>query len=669
MSEPHLSPALDSLGELGFAMVGLYGLCEGGLREGIPPELGELAAQTEALARRPPGAWRRALTTLLARPAPVDAPLATLTRALGLSALEVLCVALALAVEREALIGRSLSIVQHPVGGSRPTLGLLRASFAVAADEGIDAIDQLLTGVALDSGLLTLGATELPIPERWIVIPHHLTLALRGLPSQREGCQLGVGEGAPPLAATILDQARRHARGLEGRPGAALAIRCASMMERRATASAVIDALGKRPLFIRGDDHRGIAPWLLLADLAPVFERDLGPSERFTVPELPHYDGPVLVTTGPDGGIAGRVGAPIAWRVAIPPVADRRRLWARALGDAELAQRLASAHRHSCSRIAELGRLARQQAAMDERDTVRETDVVEAAWSSDASGLEALAEPLRARISDEGVVLPEVVRRDLQLLLDRCRGREGLADGLGIATSTRYRPGVRALLVGPSGTGKTLAAGWLASALAMPLYRVDIASVVSKYIGETEKNLAQLLSRAEDAEVVLLFDEADSLFGKRTDVKQSNDRFANAQTNYLLQRIESFDGITILTSNSRSRFDAAFTRRLDFVIDFPAPAPDERRGLWRAHLGEGHLLSGAEINRLAATVDLAGGHIRNAVLCAAVIARGQARPIVWADLVRGVQIELRKLGRQVPAGLSAGSTQTSARARRPSSPR
>src|SRR5262249_57421353 len=115
----------------------------------------------------------------------------------------------------------------------------------------------------------------------------------------------------------------------------------------------------------------------------------------------------------------------------------------------------------------------------------------------------------------------------------------------------------------------------------VPLYRVDLASVTSKYIGETEKNLAQLLARAEQAEVVLLFDEADSLFGKRTDVNEANDRFANAQTNYLLQRIESFDGITLLTSNSRGRFDTAFSRRLDLVIEFPLPGPEERRALWQ----------------------------------------------------------------------------------------
>jgi SpoVK/Ycf46/Vps4 family AAA+-type ATPase len=172
--------------------------------------------------------------------------------------------------------------------------------------------------------------------------------------------------------------------------------------------------------------------------------------------------------------------------------------------------------------------------------------------------------------------------------------------------------------------------------------------VASKYIGETEKNLAQLFARAEHAEVVLLFDEADSLFGKRTDVKDANDRFANQQTNYLLQRIESFDGIAVLTSNSRSRFDSAFTRRLDFIIDFPAPGPDERRALWLAHLGEHHAMDVSQVNRISATCDLAGGHIRNATLAAASSSRNA---IDYAALCTAIESEYRKLGRQIPAGL------------------
>ena len=204
---------------------------------------------------------------------------------------------------------------------------------------------------------------------------------------------------------------------------------------------------------------------------------------------------------------------------------------------------------------------------------------------------------------------------------------------------------MRALLVGPSGTGKTLAAGWLATRLGLPLYRVDLASVSSKYIGETEKNLAELFARAEHSEVVLLFDEADSLFGKRTDTKDANDRFANQQTNYLLQRIETFEGVTLLTSNSRARFDSAFTRRLDAIIEFAAPGPEERRALWLAHLGDAHDLSVVELNHLASSCDLAGGHIRNVVLAAAAASPGS---IGFSAIRHALEAECRKLGRPLP---------------------
>ena len=149
--------------------------------------------------------------------------------------------------------------------------------------------------------------------------------------------------------------------------------------------------------------------------------------------------------------------------------------------------------------------------------------------------------------------------------------------------------------------------------------------------------------------MVLLFDEADSLFARRTDVRDANDRFANAQTNYLLQRIESFDGITLLTSNSRARFDDAFSRRLDVVIEFPQPTPEERRRLWRAHIGDA--VNDRTINHLAAALDLAGGHVRNIVLAAAAVARSAGRPLRPPDLLAGVEAEYRKLGRTVPAGV------------------
>jgi hypothetical protein len=340
----------------------------------------------------------------------------------------------------------------------------------------------------------------------------------------------------------------------------------------------------------------------------------------------------------------------LRWTLPVPSAAERKGLWEQALGcDDALAKELAAHHRHGASRIAELARRAQHHAGLAGHARPTRADVVAAMRQGDEGGLSGLAELLPDDIPDEALVLAKPLAREMRDLLARCRARERLVDGLGVSARTRYRAGVRALFVGPSGTGKTLAAGWLATQLGLPLYRVDLAAVTSKYIGETEKNLAQMLAHAEHAEVLLLFDEADSMFAKRTDVRDANDRFANAQTNYLLQRIESFDGITILTSNSRARFDDAFTRRLDVVVEFPQPGPEERRALWRSHLGD--TLDGRATSRLAALLDLAGGHVRNAVLNAAALARADGRGLTLADVVAGVEAECKKLGRPVPPEL------------------
>lgn len=649
---------LSSLAEVALASLGVSA---GGT---TAPELAPLIELGRRVGPEPEASLPRAYADVTRAASVADLRLQRLSASLGLSWLEVLTVALALLVERDVAVGRALSALQHPLGGSRPTVGLLGRALSWSVEPGSDPIDVLVSGPALQCGLITLTPDEAPTPERVVALPPHLVAALRGLTASAPGATVGAGLRPPPLSSSLRETAHRHGTALANRPAAALAVRCGSVAERRAAAAAVCTALGRRPLFLTHHEVGGVTPWLALEGLVPVFECELGPSERFEIPRLPLYDGPRIVTAGPDGGISGEAGAPFAWHVEVPPPEERSRLWYGELGDESVSAQLGTEHRHGCGRIAELARLAKQRAAMESRDSVTPDDVVEAAWSSDASGLEALAEPLRARIPEGGLVLGPRQKEHLDLLLLRCRQREDLVDGLGTGATTRYRPGVRALLVGPSGSGKTLAAGWLASRLGMPLYRVDVASVVSKYIGETEKNLAQLLARAEDAEVALLFDEADSLFGKRTDVKHANDRFANAQTNYLLQRIESYDGIVVLTSNSRSRFDSAFTRRLDFIIDFAAPTAEERRALWQVHLGDHHDLDPGQLNRLAASLELVGGHIRNAVLSAAVLARSHDRRIGWNDVIRGVEAELRKLGKQMPPALR-DSDRRVARGRRP----
>jgi hypothetical protein len=364
----------------------------------------------------------------------------------------------------------------------------------------------------------------------------------------------------------------------------------------------------------------------------------------------------VLATAGIEGQVEWQ-GEPLAsWSIPIPSLEERADLWTEALGGAvAMSATLAATHRSGSHRISSIAHLAQTNASLANANVPDETHVNAAARLGEGTGLDGLAQRVTDEIPDAALVTTPELHRELNHLLARCRARDGLADGLGLSASTRYHPGVKALFTGASGTGKTLAAGWLATRLGLPLYRVDLASVTSKYIGETEKNLGRLLGRAEHAGVILLFDEADSLFGRRTDVKDSNDRYANGQTNYLLQRLESADLIALLTSNSRSRIDSAFTRRLDMIVEFPLPGPEERRSLWQSHLGEHSHLSACELNQLSSVGELCGGHIRNIVLSAAVSARSAKRKIVYSDALQALSGELRKLGRSVPADLHKAS--------------
>ena len=285
-------------------------------------------------------------------------------------------------------------------------------------------------------------------------------------------------------------------------------------------------------------------------------------------------------------------------------------------------------------------------AACAGRDAPVATDVLQAARALAAGGFEGIAAILDDGVDDDELALAAPARAALRHLVARCRVRERLPTSL----PGGARCAVRALFAGPSGTGKTLAAQWLATRLGLPLVVVDLAALTSKWVGETEKNLAQLFARAEQLGAVLLFDEADSIFGARTDVASANDRFANNQTNYLLARIDRFDGIVILTSNARARLDPALARRLDAVIEFTLPGPDERRALWRLHLGRAEDLPAA-IERLAVLVDLPGGHVRTAALAAQALALAEARPVEAGDVALALRAEYTKLGRVPPAEL------------------
>ncbi|MFJ4447428.1 ATP-binding protein [[Kitasatospora] papulosa] len=270
-----------------------------------------------------------------------------------------------------------------------------------------------------------------------------------------------------------------------------------------------------------------------------------------------------------------------------------------------------------------------------------------AARQQSASGLERHARRIRPDVGWNDLVLPEGPLAQLRELVLRAQHRDRVLGDWRLSAGGGRGRGVVALFAGDSGTGKTLSAEVVAGELGLDLYVVQLPSVVDKYVGETEKNLERIFTEADRTDAVLLFDEADAVFGKRSEVSSSNDRHANMESAYLLQRLESFDGIALLTTNLRSNIDDAFTRRLDLVVDFPFPDEEQRLALWRHSLAHVPCADDVDPASCAADFELAGGSIRSAVVTAAYAAAGRGDGVSTDDLLAGAQREYRKAGRLV----------------------
>lgn len=268
------------------------------------------------------------------------------------------------------------------------------------------------------------------------------------------------------------------------------------------------------------------------------------------------------------------------------------------------------------------------------------------ARSQNAAGLQRLARRIEPAVGWRDLVLPPNVLSLLDELAARARFRDRVLDEWRMRPGGGRGRGVTGLFAGDSGTGKTMSAEVVAASLGLDLYTVNLATVVDKYVGETEKNLERIFTEAAGVNGVLLFDEADAIFGKRSEVRDAHDRYANIESAYLLQRMETFDGIAVLATNLRANLDEAFTRRLDVIVDFPLPDEEHRRQLWDRCLGATLPRAGdLDLDFLAAGFELAGGHIRSAAVTAAYLAAEAGRPVSMADLVGAVVREYRKLGR------------------------
>jgi AAA+ superfamily predicted ATPase len=256
--------------------------------------------------------------------------------------------------------------------------------------------------------------------------------------------------------------------------------------------------------------------------------------------------------------------------------------------------------------------------------------------------LDDLAQRIESAATWDDLVLPEAQRDTLREIAVHVRQRARVYHDWGFAGKGARGLGISALFAGSSGTGKTMAAEVLANELRLDLYRIDLSSVVSKYIGETEKNLRRVFDAAEAGGAILLFDEADALFGKRSEVKDSHDRYANIEVGYLLQRMEAYRGLAILTTNLRSALDTAFLRRLRFVVNFPFPDAEQRAEIWRRIFPAATPTEGLRAESLA-RLNVAGGNIRNIALHAAFLAAEENAPVRAAHIVHAARTEYTKL--------------------------
>jgi ATPase family associated with various cellular activities (AAA) len=620
--------------------------------------------------------WLRGQIERWENAAAAPLPILEMRRVMGLPYFSALVFVLAGMVEEEAQFARLFSIMDQPRGEHRASVAIAQGIF-----EGIGPEDSWqLTRPLVDSGFLQVMNPEEPRSEWVLRVPPPLWSAVRGesVASPLPGTFYQSGESLPALAELVVDPAAAEQLtqlqnlAQSGRTQT-LIVRGMPGTDRAGVAGAIARELGYGLLEIEctpadspiAERWRLVGPLCTLARALPAFRVDAGPGETFEIPPLAGWGGPTAVLIGREGGVGGQASAhALSLHLELESPGSRLDLWKNALNGcapaelSEIAARFCLPGRY----IRQCARLAIDYASVGRRTTVSLADVRQAARAINRQMLDTLAARIDGPANWPHLVARDATVRELHVLEGRCRHRERLAETFGSSMPGGLNRGVRALFEGPSGTGKTLAARVLANELGLDLYRVDLSAVVNKYVGETEKNLSRVLGRAEDLNVILLLDEGDSLMTRRTDVKSSNDRYANLETNYLLQRLETYTGIVIVTTNAGHSIDSAFRRRMDAVIKFHLPDAAERLLLWQAHLPHGHEVSPAALEETAVRYQFTGGQIRNITVRAALLSLGHnSAAVQTTDLKEAIQAEHRKAGAtfiEGPAPVAARNDQS-----------
>ncbi|MEV7444887.1 ATP-binding protein [Streptomyces sp. NPDC091204] len=602
---------------------------------------------------------------------PPGSPLDVLATRFALQPLDVDLLLVALAPDLDARFERLYGYLNDDLTRRRPTVGL---ALELCGRTGVAAARFRLSPTAplVAGGLLEVTEPERPPLSRVLAVPDRVTAHLLGdtSPDPRLADVLAAATDDPAVEPAELARAvaaagsgtrHVHLRARGGDP-AGLAV-------------AALHACGPTPLAL---DAAALAPHArALPELARAVAREarltgagvlLGPLEE--LPDQPDERARVLrtlctVLRGIPLFTYGTSGWEPAWAAATPvtltvaaPTPDRHATrWRHALeraagehgaaGDTAALARSVAAHRLDAGQLRRAADTAVRTAALDGRP-LSPDDLRTAVRAQNGAGLARLARRVEPAVGWDDLVLPAPTHRRLRELSVRARHRDQVLGQWGMRPGGGRGRGVIALFAGSSGTGKTMSAEVVAADLGMDLYVVDLSTVVDKYVGETEKNLERIFTEASAVNAVLLFDEADAIFGKRSEVKDAHDKHANMESAYLLQRMESFDGIAILTTNLRANLDEAFTRRLDVVADFPVPDATQRLALWERCLGERLPRAGdVDLAFCADRFELAGGSIRACAVTAAYFAAASGEPLTMGQVVTAVAQEYRKLGRLV----------------------
>jgi SpoVK/Ycf46/Vps4 family AAA+-type ATPase len=342
-----------------------------------------------------------------------------------------------------------------------------------------------------------------------------------------------------------------------------------------------------------------------------------------------------------------------------PAYSERVQLWAAALQDEALCgtdldlRALANKFRFSAGQMRDAASTARNLARWrdPEHRHVTMADLVVACRLQSNRKLGTLAHKITPHYTWGDIILPADRLQQLREICNAVKYRAQVYDDWGFGRKLSLGKGLNVLFAGPSGTGKTMAAEIIAGELGLDLYKIDLSTVVSKYIGETEKNLAHIFAEAETSNAILFFDEADALFGKRSEVRDAHDRYANIEISYLLQRMEAYEGVVILATNLRKNMDDAFVRRLHFTVEFPLPSDKDRRRIWACIWPDDTPRSAdLDLDFMARRFELAGGNIRNIALAAAFLAADDGVVVTMRHVIRATQREYQKMGKVVLEG-------------------